>query len=73
MFCIVTVIRVPVLYCNSGTCTYFVLLQWYLYMFCIVTVIGVHVLYCDSWTCTCFVLCQWYARKCLKSTVILVG
>ena len=29
MFCIVTVVRVHVLYCDSGTCTCFVLWQWY--------------------------------------------
>ena len=60
MFCIVTVVRIHVLYCDCGTCTCFVLWQWYVYMFCIVTVVRVHVLYCDSGTCTCFVLSQWY-------------
>ena len=61
MFCIVTVVHVHVLYCDSGTlymfcivtvvhCTCFVLWQWYI----------VHVLYCDSGTCTCFILWQWY-------------
>jgi len=44
----------------SGTCTCFVLWQWYVYMFCIVTVVRAHVLYCDSGTCTCFVL--WVVR-----------
>jgi hypothetical protein len=29
MFCIVTVVRVHALYCDSGTCPYFELLQWY--------------------------------------------
>jgi len=56
MFCIVEVVNVHVLYCDSGTCTCFVLWQWYVYMFCIVTVVRVHVSYCDSGTCTCFVL-----------------
>jgi hypothetical protein len=56
MFCTVTVVRVHVLYCDSGTCTCFVLLLWYVYVFCIVTVAGVHVLYCDIGTCTNFVL-----------------
>ena len=45
MFCIVTLVRVHVLCCDSGTC-----------MFCIVTVVRVHVLCCDSGTCTCSVL-----------------
>jgi hypothetical protein len=40
MFCIVTVVHVHVLYCDSGTCTCFVLWQWYVYMFCIVTALG---------------------------------
>jgi hypothetical protein len=39
MFYIVTVLRVLVLYCDSGTC-----------MFCIATVVRVHVLCCDSGT-----------------------
>ena len=66
MFCIVAAVRVHVLYCDSGTCTCFVLLQRYVYMFCVVTVIlvhvcivtavRVHVLCCDNDTCTCFVL-----------------
>jgi len=56
MFCIVAVVRVQVLYCDSGTRTCFVLWQWYVYMFCIVTAARVHILYCDSGTCTCFVL-----------------
>jgi hypothetical protein len=43
MFSIVTVVRVHVLYCVSGTPTCFVLLQWYVYMFCIVTVARLHV------------------------------
>jgi hypothetical protein len=41
MFCIVTVVGVHVLYCDSGSCTCFV---------CIVAAVGVHVLYCDSGT-----------------------
>jgi hypothetical protein len=45
--------RVRVWYCDSGTCTHFVLWQWYVYMFCIVTVVRVRVLYCDSGTCAC--------------------
>jgi len=66
MFCVVTTVRVHVMYCDSGTCTCFVLLQRYVYMLCIVTALRVHVcvvpavdvnvLYCDSGTCTCFVL-----------------
>jgi len=39
------VVPVLVLYCDSGTCTCFVL-----------TVVRVHVLYCDSGSCTCFLL-----------------
>jgi hypothetical protein len=50
MFYIVTVVRVHVLYCDSGTRTCFILWQWYVYMFCIVTVVRVHVLYCDNGT-----------------------
>jgi hypothetical protein len=46
MFCVVTVVRVRVLYCDSGTST----------CFCIVTVLRVHVLYCDGGRCSCFVL-----------------
>ena len=63
MFCIVTVVRVHVLYCDSDTCT-----------FRIVTLALVHVLYCDSGTrtfffycdsgtCTYFVMRLWYVRK----------
>ena len=65
MFCTVTVVRVYVLYCDSGTRICFVLCQWHLYMFCTVTmvmymfctvtVLSVHVLCCDSGTCICFV------------------
>ena len=54
--CIVTIVRVHVLYCDSGTCICFVLWQRYVYMFCVVRAVRVHVLYCDSGTCTCFVL-----------------
>jgi hypothetical protein len=64
------VVRVHVLYCDSGTCICFLLCQWYVYMFCIVTVIRVHVLYCASGTCTCFVLCQWYVYMSLIVTVV---
>ena len=39
MFCIVTVVRVHVLYCDM-----------YVYIFCIVTVVRVHVPYCDGGT-----------------------
>ena len=46
MFFIVTVLRVHVLYFDSGTCT----------CFCIVTVLRVQVLCFDSGTCTCFLL-----------------
>ena len=47
-------VRVHVLYCDSGMCTCSVLSQCSVSMFCIVTVVHVHVLYCDSGTCTCF-------------------
>jgi hypothetical protein len=47
MFCIVIVIVVHVLYCNSGAYTCFVR---------IVIVVLVHVLYCSSGTCIYFVL-----------------
>jgi hypothetical protein len=50
MFCIVTVERVHVSYCDSDTRTCSVLWQWNVYMFCIVTVVRVRVLYCDSGT-----------------------
>ena len=50
------VVRVHDLFCNSGTCTCFVLWQCYVYMFCIVTEVGVHVLNCGSGRCTYFVL-----------------
>jgi len=56
MLCIVTVVRVHVLCCDSGTRTCFILCQLYAYMFCIVTVVRVRVLYCVSYTRTCFVL-----------------
>ena len=46
MFCIVTVVRVHVSYCDSGTRKCFFIL----------TVVRVHVLCCDSDACTCFVL-----------------
>ena len=50
MFCIVTVVGVHVLYCNSGTPTCFALREWYVYIFCNVIVVVVHVLYCHSGT-----------------------
>ena len=67
MFCVVAMVYIHVLYCDSGTCTCFllwvcatytgsVLSQWCTYLFCIVTVVHIHVLYCDSGMCTCFVL-----------------
>jgi len=56
MFCIVTVVRGHVLYCDSGACACFVLWQCYVCMFCVVTVVRAYVLYCDSVTCACFVL-----------------
>lgn len=49
-------VRLHVLYCDSGTLTYFVLKKWYVYMFCTGTVVSVNVLYCDSGTRKCFVL-----------------
>jgi len=39
MFCIVTVVRVHVLCCDSGTCPCFVLWQRYVSMFCVVTAV----------------------------------
>ena len=45
MFCVVTVVRVHVLCCDSGTV--------HVLYFDSCTVL---VLYCDSGTCTCFVL-----------------
>jgi len=57
----VTVVLVHVLYCDSGTCTCFVLWQWYLYMFCTVTMVLVNVLYCDDGT----------PEKSLKSTALV--
>jgi hypothetical protein len=38
-------VGVRVLYCDSGTCTCFVLFQWYMSMFCIVIVLRVDILY----------------------------
>ena len=49
MFCVVTIVRVPVLYCDSGTCTCCVLWLGYVY----------NVLYRDNCMCTCSVLWQW--------------
>jgi hypothetical protein len=46
MLCMVTVVRVHLLYCDNGTCTCFDL----------VAVMRVHVLYRDSGACTC---CVW--------------
>jgi len=46
MVCVVTAVRVHVLYCDSGRCTWF----------CVVAVVVVHVLCFDSVTCTWFVL-----------------
>jgi hypothetical protein len=60
VFCIGTVVRVRVLYWDSGTCTCFVLGQWYVYVFCIGTVVRVRVLYWDSGT----------REKSLKSTEV---
>ena len=56
MACTVTVVRVQDLYCDSGTYTWFVLCQWYVYMVCTVTVVRVHFLYCDSGTFICLLL-----------------
>ena len=72
MFCIVTVVGVHVLYCDSDMCTCFVLWQWYVYMFCVVTAVRVHVLCCASGTCTCFVLWQWYVYMFCVVTVVRV-
>jgi len=65
MFCVVPEVRVRLLCCASdsvrllccasGTCTCFVLCQWYVYVFCVVPVVRVHVLCCASGTYTCFV------------------
>jgi hypothetical protein len=65
---------VPVLYCDSGTCTSPVLWQWYVYVyvFCIVTVVRVRVLYCDSGTCTSPVLWQWCVYVFCIVTVVRV-
>lgn len=60
MFCIVTVLRVLVVYCNNGTCTCSVLWHLYVYMFFIVRMVRVHFLYSDNGTCTCSVLCLCY-------------
>jgi len=72
MFCIVTVVRVHVLYCYNGTCTCSVLWEWYVYMFCIVTEVRVHVLHCDIGTCTCSVLWQRYMYIFCTVTVLSV-
>jgi hypothetical protein len=60
MFCIVTVVRVHVLYFNSATFSCFVFLQCYVYILCIVTMVSVnacivifvsvHVLFCGRGT-----------------------
>jgi hypothetical protein len=63
MFCIVTAVRVHVLYCDSSTCTCSVLWQQYVYMFCIVTAVRVHVLYCDSSTCDMFCIVTAVRKK----------
>ena len=57
MLCIVTVVCVYVLCCDSGTCKRFVLLQRCVYVFSIVTVVQyVYVSYCESGRRICFVL-----------------
>ena len=52
MLCVVTLVSVHVVCCDSDMCTC-VLWQWYMYMLCVVTVVRVHVVCCDSGTCTC--------------------
>jgi hypothetical protein len=68
----VTVVRVHVLYCDSGTWTWSVLCQWYVYMLCVVPVVRVHAVCCDSGTCTCCVLWQWYVYMLCVATVVRV-
>jgi hypothetical protein len=57
MFCIVRVVRVNILYCESATCN---------------VLYGdsgnCNVLYGDSGTCKYFELWRWYVRKILKSS-----
>jgi hypothetical protein len=57
MYCIVRVVRVHVLYCESGKSVYFLYCDSgkSVHVF-IVTVLCVHVLYSDSITYTCIVL-----------------
>ena len=76
MFCIVTVVRGHVLYCDSGTCACFVCGQWYVgmfcivkvvqvYMFCIVLVVHVYVFYFESGKSVHILYCDSGRRTCL--------